>query len=148
MQKAKLLVLALSCCMAMEMSAQEQKKLPQQIVKQRVLSQQRKVTAKQVFLKAGEVLPVKGAIIPQGTELTVEVEWDAQRYKKIVYDTSVYKPTPEEIKNCKYTFKVKPQKTTTYTSVSYYHDGRVISFSRTITVVDKNGKEIKEENKK
>ncbi len=55
-------------------------------------------------------MKIKESVIQQGTTLIVEVAWNPQLIKKVVFDTVVYRPTPQEIKDCKYTFTIKLKK--------------------------------------
>lgn len=101
--------------------------------------------SKIIFLNGGKMMKIKESIIQKGTPLTVEVAWNPELVEKIVFDTLVYKVTPRDIKNWKYTFVVKPEKTTIYNIKYYYRNGKEELASRKITVTDKNGVEIKEE---
>ncbi len=145
MKKYSLLFVVLLCYVVTEVNAQSKDTTSQKKVIQKVLSTKETWMSKVIFLNGGKMMKIKESIIQKGTPLTVEVAWNPELVEKIVFDTLVYKVTPRDIKNCKYTFVVKPEKTTTYNYKIYYQNGRVRSAFREITVTDKNGVEIKEE---
>lgn len=146
MKKWNLLLTILLCSAVMEVSAQAKDTTSKVKVVVEEISQQKTWAAKIFFLNKGEKMEIEKSIIQKGTPLTVEVAWNPELIKKIVFDTIVYKPTPQEIKACKYTFVVKPERTTTYNYKIYYQNAkRDRSDFRKITVKDKNGVEIKEE---
>jgi len=95
------------------------------------------------FKHKGKIVRIPDSV-RQGSELVVEVEWNPKVLDKIVFDTTVYKMTPEDLKNCKYSFVIKPKKTTAY-RMDYVDKQGVDSWLRVIRVVDENGKEIKGE---
>ena len=129
----------------MEAKAQKDTTRQKRII-QEVISQQKTWQTKVYFLNKGKPMKIKESVIQQGTTLIIEVAWNPQLIKKVVFDTVVYRPTPQEIKDSKYTFTIKPKKkTTTYDYKIYDHDDKELLISRKITVTDKNGVEIKEE---
>ena len=142
--KYKLILLCIYCCFIINVNAQEkadkQKNktvLQQDSIPKWVLNlkeKDRTWVCHMLFLKDGKVMKVNESTVEEGTTIIVEVGWDPRRVKEIIYDC--YKPTAEEIKNCKYTFVIKPNRTTTYTGV-YYLNGVERPHSRTITVVPK-----------
>ncbi|WP_059026391.1 hypothetical protein [Gabonibacter massiliensis] len=147
MKKWCLLFAVLLCLVGMETNAQSKDTASQGKMKttQEVVSRKEIWLSRVYFLNKGQKMKIKESIIPKGTTLTVEVAWNPQMIKKVVFDTTVYKPTLQEIKAGKYTFTIKPERTTTYNYKHYYQDGKEESASRKITVTDKNGVEIKEE---
>lgn len=143
--KCSLLIAVLLCCTVMEVSAQSKDTTSQKKIIQKEVSQQVLWTYNVFFLNKGEKMKIKESIIQKGTQLTVEVAWNPELIEKIVFDTLVYKVTPQDIKNCKYTFVIKPEKTTTYHYKFYNRNGKERLASRKVTVTDKNGVEIREE---
>ena len=91
-----------------------------------------------------QIVKIKDSV-QAGTELKFVVFWtEKSNYSKIVFTDPVkYEPTPEEIKNRRYSFTIKPERTTIYKFKWFEKDGKVSERTRTIKVVDKNGKEIK-----
>lgn len=84
--------------------------------------------------------------IQKGDSVTINVEWDTRLMIKIIFE-NVYTPTKEELKNGKYTFVVKPEKTTTYYFKSSFKEGAGVGSTLPfkIIVLDENGVEIKED---
>jgi len=91
-----------------------------------------------------QIVKIKDSV-QVGTELRVVAHWTEKGpYLKSVFTDPVkYEPTPEEIKNRRYSFTIKPERTTIYKFKWFEKDGKVSERTRTIKVVDKNGKEIK-----
>lgn len=145
MKKYSLLFVVLLCYVVTEVNAQSKDTTSQKKVIQEITSQKVVWTYSVLFLNKGEKMKISESVIQKGTSLTVEVAWNPELVEKIVFDTLVYKITPQDIKNCKYTFVIKPEKTTTYNYKFYNRNGRERLASRKITVTDKNGVEIKEE---
>lgn len=145
MKKYSLLFVVLLCHVVTEVNAQSKDTTSQKKVIQKVLSTKETWMSKVIFLNGGKQMKIKESIIQKGTPLTVEVAWNPELVEKIVFDTLVYKVTPRDLKNCKYTFVVKPEKTTIYNIKYYYRNGKEELAFRKITVTDKNGVEIKEE---
>ncbi|WP_059026392.1 hypothetical protein [Gabonibacter massiliensis] len=148
MKKWCLLFVVTLCCTMAEVKAQAKDTTSQKKIKTIVkeISREEKWASYVYFRDKGKLTKVEGTVIQKGTPLTVEVAWNPQVVKTIVFDTAVYKPTTQEIKNCKYTFVIKPERTTTYKYKFYYQNGQERVVSRKITVTDKNGIEIKIKN--
>lgn len=109
MKKWNLLFAALLCFVGMEAKAQKDTTRQKRII-QEVISQQKTWQTKVYFLNKGKPMKIKESVIQQGTTLIIEVAWNPQLIKKVVFDTVVYRPTPQEIKDSKYTFTIKPKK--------------------------------------
>lgn len=144
MKKCSLLLAMLLYSVAMEVSAQSKDTTSRVKVIQKEIARQETWTSKVYFLNKDKIMKIKESVIQKETPLTVEVSWNPELIKKIIFDTIVYKPTPQEIKACKYRFVVKPERTTTYNYKIYYQDDKERSAFRKITVKDKNGVEIEE----
>jgi len=94
------------------------------------------VVAKIQFFHGERVL-LRGDTIQRGTPLAVRVVWDTKEIDKIIFDSTYYQPTLQEIENGKYTFEVKPEATTIYKYTIFYLDKTRSDNSHKITVVNK-----------
>ncbi len=149
----RLLLMIVLCCPVLQLDAQS-----------------RRVTVGETrFSFKGKRILDKDSV-QQGSTLDVDVIWNKEHIKKYVFDSAcvVYKlspkeqkltgkteklvrdttfvprePTPEELKNCKFSFKVKPKRTTLYFYTMYISSGSKIPTHERIKVVDKKGNEIK-----